>query len=65
MYKIILLINLILVLVSLFSGAFFLAKDNGLRNRMFGSLALRISLSITLLILIITGYFMGWITPHS
>lgn len=64
-YKIILLINLLLVLVSLFSGAFFLAKDNGLQKRMFTSLALRITLSVTLLILVIAGYLMGWIVPRA
>lgn len=65
MYKIVLLINLILVLVSLFSSAFFLAKDKGDQKRMFTSLALRVTLSVTLLVLVISGYLMGWITPHA
>ena len=64
-FKIIILINLLLVLISLFSGAFFLAKDDGNKKRMLTSLALRITLSITLLLLLVVGYQFGLISPNA
>ncbi|MBL4607416.1 MAG: DUF2909 family protein [Pseudomonadales bacterium] len=65
MFKIVLLINLLLILLSLFTGAFFLAKDGGNQKRIFTSLALRIVLSLTLLVLLVTGYNFGWISPNA
>jgi len=64
-FKIIILINLLLVLLSLFSGAFFLAKDDGNQKRIFTSLALRITLSLTLLALLVIGYYFGLISPNA
>jgi hypothetical protein len=32
---------------------------------MFASLALRVALSVTLIVLVISGYLMGWITPQA
>lgn len=62
-FKTIIVINLVLILISLFSGAFFLANDGSHQNRIFTSLLLRISLSITLLLLLIFGYNFGLINP--
>ena len=62
-FKAIIIINLALILISLFSGAFFLANDDGHQNRIFTSLLLRVSLSITLISLLIFGYNSGLISP--
>jgi hypothetical protein len=64
-YKIIVIINLILVLLSLGAGAFFLGKDDNQHTRVLRALTLRISLSISLLVLLIAGYYMGLLTPNQ
>ena len=63
-YKIVLLTNLLLVLVSLGAGAFYLGKDDNQGTRVLTALTVRISLSITLLVLLIAGYYLGLITPN-
>ncbi|MCU7958591.1 MAG: twin transmembrane helix small protein [gamma proteobacterium symbiont of Bathyaustriella thionipta] len=65
MIKILILVNLALILVSLASGVFFLAKDNGKKNRVVASLTVRVILSFTLIGLLLFGYFSGSITPHG
>lgn len=64
-YKIIVIINLILVLISLGAGAFFLGKDDNQDTRVLTALTLRISLSISLLVLLIAGYYMGFLVPNQ
>ncbi len=64
-YKIVLIINLLLVLISLGAGAFFLKSEENKDTRVLTALTVRISLSICLLILIIVGYYMGLITPNQ
>jgi hypothetical protein len=64
-YKIIVIINLLLVLISLGAGAFFLGKDGNQHTRVLTALTVRISLSITLLVLLIVGYYLGLITPNQ
>lgn len=64
-YKILILINLLLVLVSLGAGAFFLGKDDNQHTRVLTALTMRISLSISLLVLLIAGYYMGLIAPNQ
>ena len=63
--KTLILINLVLILLSLASGVFFLAKDNGKSNRVVSSLTIRVLLSFSLIILISVGYLTGAITPHA
>lgn len=65
MFKMLIIVNFILILLSLASGIFFLAKDNGKSNRVVTSLTTRVILSITLIGLLLFGYFTGQITPHS
>ncbi len=64
-YKILILINLLLVLVSLGAGAFFLGKDDNQHTRVLTALTVRISLSISLLVLLIAGYYLGLIAPNQ
>lgn len=65
MYKYVLMTNLLLILVSLGFGAFFLAKDEKNSKKLVASLSFRIGLSITLIILVVIGFANGWIAPHQ
>jgi uncharacterized protein with GYD domain len=53
----------ILILASLGSALFFLMRDKGKSNRTVQALAMRVGLSITLFLLVLGAYKMGWITP--
>lgn len=64
MFKILILINLALILFSLASGVFFLARDDGKGNRVVTSLTFRVVLSFTLIALLVVGFFTGAIAPH-
>ena len=61
--KAIVLILLAAVVVSLFSGLFFLVKDRNSpgSTRMLTSLKVRVALSITLVIFLVTAFSLGWI----
>ena len=65
LFKILILINLALILLSLASGVFFLAKDDGKTNRVVTSLTVRVLLSFTLIALLVAGFFTGAIAPHD
>lgn len=56
---------LIVIIIALFSGLFFLVNDDGNQRRALRALALRIGLSLALIIFLVAGYFMGWIKPHG
>lgn len=62
--KFIVLILLAAVVVSLFSGLFFLVKDRDKpeSTRMLQSLKIRVGLSITLIIFLVAAYSLGWIS---
>jgi hypothetical protein len=64
MIKILIIINLVLILASLASGVFFLAKDDGKTLRVVQSLTVRVALSFSLIALLLIGYFSGAISPH-
>lgn len=64
MIKTLIIINLLLILASLASGVFFLAKDDGKTLRVVQSLTVRVALSASLIALLLIGYFSGAITPH-
>lgn len=63
--KSIILILLILVLLSLGAGMFTLIKDRNKTDRTVKFLTLRIALSLSLFILLVVSFFMGWIQPHG
>ena len=65
MIKTLIVINFLLILLSLASGMFFLAKDDGKTNRVVTSLTVRIVLSITLFCLLFVGYYLGVLKPHG
>ena len=57
--KVIIVLTLIVIVGSLFSALFFLAKDKSGSDRTVKALTIRIGLSITLFILLILGYYFG------
>ncbi len=60
MFRIVIIVMLLGVLASLFSGLFFLYRDRGEGDRAVKALTLRIALSIALFVLLILGYRLGW-----
>jgi len=63
--KIIVILFLIFIIGSLFSGLFYLVKDKGTSERTVRALTLRISLSVLLFILLMIGYATGLLQPHG
>lgn len=61
--KIFVAIGFILIIASLASALVFLMKDKGKTNRTVYALALRVGFSITLFVLLLVAYKMGWIEP--
>lgn len=50
---------LALVIVSLFSGLYFMYKDKGNSKRAVNALTIRVGLSITIIVILISSYFLG------
>jgi hypothetical protein len=61
--KIVVAIAFVLIIGSLASALFFLMRDRGRSNRTVQALATRVGLSITLFLLVLFSYKMGWIQP--
>jgi heme/copper-type cytochrome/quinol oxidase subunit 4 len=63
--KILILVLLLAVVVSLFSGLYFVYKDKGNSNRAVISLTIRIVLSLVVFVILIGSYWFGWIGPQG
>jgi Protein of unknown function (DUF2909) len=61
--KILLVILLCMVLLSLFSGLYFMYKDKGKSRRVVNALTIRIGLSMLIIAIVIFGYFSGMLPP--
>jgi hypothetical protein len=59
--KIIIIILLFAVIVSLFSGLFFIYRDKGQSERAVKALTVRIVLSIVVFVLLMASYYFGLI----
>ena len=59
--KIVILVLLLGVVASLFSGLYFVFKDKGTTNRAVIALTIRIALSVLVFVLLIGSYYFGWI----
>jgi hypothetical protein len=59
--RIVILILLVAVLASLFSGLYFVYKDKSGGNRAVIALTIRIALSILVFLILIGSYYFGWI----
>ena len=65
MLKILVLVLLAAIVVSLFSGLFFLNRDQGGSNRMVRALTVRITLSVLLFLGLLIAWRTGAIQPHG
>ncbi len=63
--KIIIVVLLLAIVATLFSGLFFLMKDDSGKRRMLTALKIRVALSITLIVFLALAYYMEWIVPHG
>ena len=63
--KIVILVLLLAVIVSLFSGLYFVYKDKGQTNRAVISLTIRIALSVLVFVILIGSYYFGWIPDRG
>ena len=63
--KIIVILFLLAIIGSLFSGLFFLMKDKGASERTVRALTVRVSLSVLLFILLMLGFATGLLQPHG
>ena len=57
--KIVVIVLLLAVIASLFSGLFFVYKDKGDSNRAVTALTMRIVLSLLVFLILIGSYFFG------
>ena len=62
--KVIVIVMLLVIVGSLFSALFYLYRDHGQGDRTAKALTVRISLSITLFVLLMAGYYFG-IIPQT
>ena len=65
MIKALVLLLLAGIILSLFSGLFFLNHDRGGSRRMVRALTVRITLSVILFLVLIYAWFNGLIQPHG
>ena len=53
------------IVLSLFSGLFFLVSDKGGSKKMVNALSVRVGLSVALFLLLLLAWSQGLITPHG
>ena len=63
--KVLIVVLLLAVIISLFSGLFFLVKDDGSKRRTVNALTWRIGIWVVLLAFIVTAMKLGWIEPSN
>ena len=62
--RLIIIVIFFAILVSLFSGVFFMIRDKGQSTRSVKALSIRIGLSLAVFAFLIFAYVMGWISPN-
>ena len=65
LFKIILVALLLFVIVSLFTAFYYLIKDPSTSTRVVKTLFLRVGLSLFIMLLLLVGTKLGWVTPHG
>lgn len=63
--KLFISLMLLAIIVSLGFAMFFMLNDNGPKKRTVNALIIRVGLSVSLIVILIVSYFMGWIQPHG
>lgn len=66
-YKLPVLLVLLFILISLFQGMYYMAKNDGKNSstRVVRALTVRVALSLLLFVILMAGYFFGLLTPHG
>jgi hypothetical protein len=64
-FRIIVLLLLAGIVASLFTGLFYIGRGEDRSRRVVRALTVRISLSVLLFLLLVGGYFAGWLQPHG
>lgn len=64
MPKLVIVVILLLVLAALFTGLYFLFRDVGKGERALKALFFRIGFTLTLIVVLLTSVYMGWIQFH-
>lgn len=59
--KVVIIVFLVLIVASLGSALYYLVRDKGTSERTVKALTVRISLSIVLFVLLMAGYYFGFI----
>jgi hypothetical protein len=62
--KYVLVLLLLLVIISLFSGLFFMYRDKGNSRKMVNALKIRVAFSIIAFLVAVGGFVFGWF-PRS
>ena len=65
MMRIVVVILVLAIIASLFSGLYFVYKDKGNSNRAVISLTIRVGLSLLVFAILIGSYLMGWIPERG
>lgn len=65
MFKVFLVVLFFAAVISLFSGLFFILKDQGQSDRTVKALSLRVLFCILLLLALAYGILSGNLTPHN
>lgn len=63
--KILMFLDLLVIIISLFSGMFFLVKDEGKTKKTVNALTVRVIASVVMVILIAIGIYTGQLQPHG
>lgn len=63
--RILIVVLLLAVLVSLFSGLYFVYKDKGGSNRAVTALTIRIVLSVVVFLILMGAFYFGWIPQRG
>lgn len=61
----VIVVLLLAILVSLGAAMVFLVRDPSDRKRTVRALTVRITLSLTLIAILLIGFYTGWIQPHG
>jgi len=62
---IVVLAILLVIVVSLFSGLYYMLHDRGQSTRAVKALTVRITISLILFAVLMLGYWSGWLHPHG
>ncbi|MFM9968520.1 MAG: twin transmembrane helix small protein [Burkholderiales bacterium] len=59
--RIVIILFVVAIILSMGSALFYMVTDRSGGNRMLRALALRVGLSVTLFLVLIAGFYFGWI----